>query len=100
MRDHVTHFIVCNFLWLASLNSMAQSDLLTNAQGMRVRVVQKDFPLLKVLLPGQSDSERGIEIEFPEHITGIKFEHQPSRWMFIKLCNAPGTSRSPHFCDT
>jgi hypothetical protein len=39
--------------------------------GLRLTVINKDFPLLKILLPGQSNSERGIEVEFPEHVTGI-----------------------------
>ena len=48
--------------------------------GLKVMVIQKDFPLLKLLLPGQANSERGIEIEFPEHVTGLnetnkKIEH-------------------------
>src|SRR5215216_4281928 len=48
--------------------------------GLKVIVVQKDFPLIKLLLPGQPASERGIEIEFPEHVTGLngktnKVEH-------------------------
>ena len=60
----------------------AQSELtITQAKtGLKLMVVQRDFPLLKVLLPGQSISERGIEIEFPEHVTGVnestnKVEH-------------------------
>jgi hypothetical protein len=48
--------------------------------GLRLTVINNDFPLLKILLPGQSNSERGIEVEFPEHVTGIneqtkKLEH-------------------------
>lgn len=36
-----------------------------------MKVVNKNYPLLKILLPDQNDSERGIEVEFPEHVTGI-----------------------------
>jgi len=39
--------------------------------GVKIIVVNKQLPLLKILLPGQSPSERGIEVEFPEHVTGL-----------------------------
>jgi len=39
--------------------------------GLTLVVINKNFPLLKILLPGQSASERGIEVEFPEHVTGV-----------------------------
>ena len=45
--------------------AMAQSPAL------KVIVIRKDLPLLKILLPGQPASDRGIEIEFPEHVTGL-----------------------------
>ena len=50
-----------------------QGDLtiIDPTSGLRLTVINKDFPLLKILLPGQSNSERGIEVEFPEHVTGI-----------------------------
>ncbi len=47
-------------------SSHAQSD-----SGLKLIVLQKERPLIKLLLPGQPESERGIEIEFPEHITGV-----------------------------
>lgn len=55
--------------WLLALALLAGNTSLL-AQGLRLVVLQKERPLVKVLLPGQADSERGIEIEFPEHITG------------------------------
>jgi hypothetical protein len=50
-----------------------QNDLtLVNKEsGLRLIVVDKKFPLLKILIPGQTANERGIEVEFPEHITGV-----------------------------
>jgi hypothetical protein len=65
----------------ACASKATQTDLvLSQPKGLSLIVVQKDFPLLKVLLPGQSISDRGIEIEFPEHVTGVnetthKVEH-------------------------
>jgi len=59
----------------------AQSGLIiSQPSGLKVLVVRTDLPLLKILLPGQPNTERGIEIEFPEHVTGLnektnKVEH-------------------------
>ena len=64
-------FILFLFL-IVNIKTAGQSELtITQSTGLKVIAVQKDFPLLKVLLPGQSTSERGIEIEFPEHVTGL-----------------------------
>jgi hypothetical protein len=63
--------IGCLFL-VASCTTRSQTQLsVSQPSGIKVIVIQKDFPLLKVLLPGQSTAERGIEIEFPEHVTGL-----------------------------
>lgn len=61
-----------------SLTATAQS--VTLPTGLKAIVVQKDYPLLKILLPDQSTNDRGIEVEFPEHVTGLnkvtnKVEH-------------------------
>jgi hypothetical protein len=55
-------------LFLAALvnSSFGQAE-----KGLRLIVLQKERPLIKLLIPGQPESERGIEIEFPEHITGM-----------------------------
>ncbi|HEV2245375.1 MAG TPA: hypothetical protein VGW37_01865, partial [Terriglobia bacterium] len=40
------------------------------ANGLRLLVEQDNtLPTLKILLPGQRASERGIEVLFPEHVT-------------------------------
>jgi len=66
---------VCIFtlvLLISGIKTVAQSGLaISIPTGLKVMVVREDFPLLKLLLPGQSISERGIEIEFPEHVTGL-----------------------------
>jgi hypothetical protein len=68
-------------LLLNGCKTTAQRELaISQPTGLKVIVVQKDFPLIKLLLPGQPASERGIEIEFPEHVTGLneknnKIEH-------------------------
>ncbi|GHM99488.1 hypothetical protein WSM22_09780 [Cytophagales bacterium WSM2-2] len=50
---------------------LESGSLIAQSKALKLIVVQKDIPLLKVLLPGQPDSDRGIEIEFPEHVTGL-----------------------------
>lgn len=68
------------FLLLLITTITAFGQSVTLPTGLKVMVVQKDYPLLKMLLPGQSTNDRGIEIEFPEHVTGLnkannKIEH-------------------------
>ena len=75
---------LCIFILLfliTDIKTEAQPGLtISLPSGLKVIAVQKDFPLLKILLPGQPVSDRGIEIEFPEHVTGLnektnKVEH-------------------------
>jgi hypothetical protein len=56
-------FIICLFALLTALAT-------ARAQNLKVGVIDREFPLLKVLLPAQPATDRGIEIEFPEHVTG------------------------------
>ena len=55
------------------LNACAQNELsvIDSKSGLKLSAINKNYPLLKLLLPTQSNSERGIEIEFPEHVTGL-----------------------------
>lgn len=68
----MTRVFFCCIL-TASVMACAQNELSVTQResGIKVIVVNKNYPLLKVLLPGQSESERGIEVEFPEHVTGL-----------------------------
>lgn len=67
------HLIQFCFLIVLNYPSIAQPELtLSNPKsGLRLFVANKNFPLLKILLPGQPISDRGIEVEFPEHVTGL-----------------------------
>ncbi|MEI9908325.1 MAG: hypothetical protein WDO71_00835 [Bacteroidota bacterium] len=68
IKSFLFFFLVCSAI------ACAQKGLtLTQpGSGLRLVVINKNFPLLKILLPGQPASERGIEVEFPEHVTGLK----------------------------
>ena len=69
---------------LIGIKTQAQSGLVISIpNGLKVIVVQKDFPLLKLLLPGQSISDRGIEIEFPEHVTGLNEKNNQVEHLYL-----------------
>lgn len=72
MRYSQGFFVVLIYLML-NCAAHSQSELVLSQHGspLRVIVIRKDFPLIKILLPGQPVSERGIEVEFPEHVTGL-----------------------------
>ncbi|MGC4104701.1 hypothetical protein [Ferruginibacter sp.] len=42
--------------------------------GIKLTVINQTYPLLQILLPGQPATERGIEVEFPEHVTGVNLQ--------------------------
>jgi len=73
--------VLCFFLqYRIEINAQSGLTITEPNSGLRLTVINKDFPLLKILLPGQSSFERGIEVEFPEHVTGLNennknFEH-------------------------
>lgn len=63
-------FTIC--LLMLSLTAHSQELSLTDpASGVRLSVLNQKYPVLKVLLPGQPITDRGIEVEFPEHVTGL-----------------------------
>lgn len=79
-------FTILTILLLLSIGSCttAQSNLsITQANGLKVMVVNQNFPLLKLLLPNQSNTERGIEIEFPEHVTGLNEKNHQNEHLYL-----------------
>jgi len=62
------------FVLLMMLVSFAQAQLelsVTQSSGLKAVVINQKFPALKILLPDQPALDRGIEIEFPEHVTAV-----------------------------
>src|SRR4029453_19453530 len=65
------------FLWHSSSShdtllqtALAQSELkIANTRGLRLEVIENQAPMVRILLPNQSEADRGIEVIFPEHIT-------------------------------
>lgn len=71
-------------LLFGSDTTMSQPGLaISLPTGLKVMVIQKDFPLLKLLLPGQANSDRGIEIEFPEHVTGLNEKNNKVEHLYL-----------------
>lgn len=67
---------------------------ISQLKGLKVIVVQKDFPLLKILLPGQSTADRGIEVEFPEHVTGVNDQSHDVEHLYL-VTNRGANVRTP-----
>lgn len=70
IRNIALSFFLLLKLMLDCANAQ-QGLSLVRQDGLKVIVINKDYPLLKVLLPNQPQANRGIEVEFPEHVTGI-----------------------------
>jgi len=73
--------IIISFVLAAGTALNAQ--VITQSNGLKLVVVYKDFPLLKILLPGQRDNDRGIEVEFPEHVTGVEEKTNEVRQLYF-----------------
>jgi hypothetical protein len=71
MSSIVKFFLFFFLVSTAMACAQSESKLTHHESGLRMMVVDKNFPLLKILLPGQPASDRGIEVEFPEHVTGL-----------------------------
>ena len=83
MSQRICVFTLLMFL-ISGCKSTAQSGLVISLPtGLKVMVVEKDFPLIKLLLPGQPASERGIEIEFPEHVTGLNEKNNKVEHLYL-----------------
>jgi hypothetical protein len=73
-------------LLIIGLTAAGQPLRLKRADGLTVTVINPAYPLLKVLLPGEPESDRGIEIEFPEHLTGLNLQgHQVEHLYLVSL---------------
>src|SRR5713226_8645417 len=57
---------------------------ITSASGIRLTVdEQNDLVALRVLLPGQSDSDPGIFVLFPEHVTAREHGNVDSQQLYL-----------------
>lgn len=81
----VTRFIIfCIFSYI-NFSVCAQDELVVvdRVTGIRLMVLDREYPLLKILLPHHKESERGIEVEFPEHVTGLNDQTKQSEHLYL-----------------
>ncbi len=71
MRSGLQVYLLLLLLITGIVTSTPFEPALAQSSELKVIVIRKDLPLLKILLAGQPASDRGIEIEFPEHVTGL-----------------------------
>ena len=59
-------------------------SVVQNASGMRLAVAGENTdPTLHIILPGHPDSDRAIEVIFPEHVTARKSGETEARHLFL-----------------
>jgi hypothetical protein len=76
-----------------SLFSAQTSAIVDSASGLRLLVVEEDtLPALRILLPDESDSSRGIKVLFPEHVTVREHGKIAAEHLYLWR---PGATRKP-----
>jgi hypothetical protein len=78
-------FYLGYLLLACNITMCGQKELVLTQKetGLKVIVTNKNFPLLKILLPGQPEDERGIEVEFPEHVTGLNKSTNTNEHLYL-----------------
>jgi len=96
MRLITRGYIILSYL-LIVISAKAQKELtlIEPRSGLRILVIDKDYPLIKILLPGQSLSERGIEVEFPEHVTGLNENSKDVEHLYLVTRGTGNERTSP-----
>src|SRR5271163_1947077 len=75
LREQSSHrslWLVCPFVVVcfATLLYAQGTPVLQNTAGLRLLVAEENTaPTLRIVLPGHPDSDRAIEVLFPEHVT-------------------------------
>jgi len=96
MHLRIKGYIFLNYLFIGiSLPAQKEITLTNPKTGLRVIVINKTYPLLKILLPGQSASERGIEVEFPEHVTGSNEKTNTNEHLYLVTMGTRNKRTSP-----
>lgn len=67
-----------------SLNAQSKLEIIEPTSGIKLAVINRDFPKLQILLPEQSNAERGIEVEFPEHLTVVNEKSKIARHLYLE----------------
>jgi len=79
---------------MSTVDACAQKDLHVKSQnGIQLLAIDQHFPLLKILLPGEPNTDRGMEIEFPEHVTGLNKQSNQAEHLYL-VTNGNNNQRS------
>ena len=83
MRLCLIFILVAGFC--AGIATHAQTPpVVQNASGMRLVVASENtYPTLRIILPGHPDSDRAIEVIFPEHVTVRKHGETEGQHLFL-----------------
>lgn len=76
-------------------NSQSNLQIVDPKSGLKLSVINKEFPKLRILLPEQSNSERGIEVEFPEHVTAVDKKTTIARHLYLESRGTQNKMTSP-----
>jgi len=69
---------------LETVKAQSKLQIVEPNTGLRLRVINTEFPKLQILLPKQSNSERGIEVEFPEHVTVVNEKTMLAEHLYLE----------------
>lgn len=54
-----------------------------NASGIRLVIANRGRPALAIILPGYPDSDRSIEVIFPEHVTAKRHDNSEPEHLYL-----------------
>jgi len=83
---------------LTSLLAFAAEPRIENPSGLRLLIADRNNPVLAVILPGYPDSDRSIEVIFPEHVTLRR--HGSSEAEHLYLFDARNQTTKPAWRQT
>jgi hypothetical protein len=72
------------FVCVATILYAQETPILQNAAGLRLMVAHENTaPTLRIVLPGHPDSDRAIEVIFPEHVTVRKHGSEEGEHLYL-----------------
>lgn len=88
MMNLVFMVILSSFM---SLHLSAQAiKSLDKTDGLRLFVAEENMtPALRIIIPGHPESDRSIEIIFPEHVTAIQHDSKDVKHLYIYRPDSP-----------
>src|SRR5262249_48596298 len=85
--------LLCNTDYACPQVPSRERFTLENASGLKLLVVQDPVaPTVRIVLPGHSESDRAIEVLFPEHVTALKSGSSVVEHLYLSSSAGPGGS--------